>query len=265
MQTFDEIFSVEEQTTLKEALISGDKEAVNSSFSGALSRFVAAKNFKTVEDIEEIKKAEHARIINEQVKRPLIKKLGLKEKDFEGVKSHEIMEKAFEILDGKKSENVSEIEKNYNLLLSEKETLVQQITSIQSEYQTKLAQLENTFHEKTILLNWFSANSGSIIDAFSPIEAFEVILKDLNQKGFVLKVENGTVVARNSNGEPIFGTHNKLLSAKDILDGCEKLKALQKRIAATPLVVHAETQEPEKKESALDVFKKLQESRNNGK
>lgn len=251
MQNLQDFFSVEEADTFKTALNSGEVDTVNSIFSSALSRFHAAEAQKIKQaESEELKKAEaalHGRFLSENLKRPIAKATGLKEKDFDGLTPSEIIEKALLLSTEKKAVDVTEIEKRFNATVEKNSELEAKLLLSESNFQEALKQKEQEFNKKSILLNWFSGNSGVLIEAFSAVDALELVERELSQKGVFFYVENGQVLALDAKGQPLIGEHNKILSAKDILESSTKLKAIQKSIA--PISPNIQQVQEQKQES----------------
>lgn len=271
MQNFQEFFSDLEAESLKEGLNSGNQEAVNSTFAAALERFkskevapLAEKASFLESQMTELEKKAHARFLDEQLRRPISKALGIKPKELENLTAQEILAKALEL--SKNDSTSAEIEKRYNEAIEKNEELIAKLANKEQEFQEKWSAKEREFSEKSILLHWFSESAGLFSEAWSYSDGLDIVSKELSSQGKFLRVENGEVVVKDANGKPVFGLHNKILSAKDVLNESRKLKAMQKGIEPQKAIFEPIKEEEKNKTfNPKEEMAKIMESRKTSK
>lgn len=241
MQITD-LFSAEELPAYTQALISGDTDAANTVFSAAFERYNSAYQEKEVNPLKselqsiktaqtEAEKSLHAKFMS-QTRREAAKLSGLKEKDLEGLNAGEMLAKAIDGAMQLKGLSVEEQGAKVQELVAKLQEYEGKLVSVQSEKETLRTQIEQEYTQKQVLNNFFAANRGILQEGITDVIAFDSVSRELEAKGFFLKVENGEVVVKNSVGNPIYGAANKILSAKDVLQQSPVLKAFQKPISA---------------------------------
>lgn len=242
MQNLTDFFSADELEAHKQALISGDSDAANSVFSAAIERYNSAYQEKEVNPLKselqtiktaqtEAEKSLHAKFMS-QTRREAAKLSGLKEKDLEGLNAGEMLAKAIDGALQLKGLSVEEQNAKVQELVAKLEEYESKLVSVQSEKESLRVQIEQEYTQKQLLTNFFASNRGILQEGITDVIAFDSVSRELEAKGFFLKVENGEVVVKNSVGNPIYGAANKILSAKDVLQQSSTLKAFQKPISA---------------------------------
>lgn len=245
MQNLSDLFSAEELPAFIEAVKSGNEETVNSLYQSAHQRMESAHITPLKSELEKLKaemveaeKKLHGRFISEKVRRPLAKKLGVKESDFENLKEDEIFEKAFELHKGKLSVTEAEALAKLQEVTNENLTLAEKLQLAEQEKVQIKESIYREVHERNVKTSFFASSVGVLRDEAELSDVVDIVTNEFEKQGIVFAVENGEVVARKKDGGAIFGTANKILSAKEVLSLSKKLPMFQKTLqAAIPQVV----------------------------
>jgi len=273
MQNLTDFFSADELEAHKQALISGDTDTANSVFSAAIERYNSAYQEKEVNPLKselqaiqnastEAEKALHAKFMA-QTRREAAKLSGLKEKDLEKLSTGELLAKAIDGAMQLKGLSVEEQGAKVQELVAKLEEYEGKLVSVQSEKETLRTQIEQEYTQKQVLNNFFASNRGLLQEGITDVIAFDSVTRELEAKGFFLKVENGEVVVKNAVGNPIYGAANKILSAKDVLSQSSTLKAFQKPISAPlPTVIEQKDTQSESITNVTNYFQKRMQEPN---